>query len=44
MGERRDSHAEHETPMDLGHLRREARSALELAVVALAPTGLVDGL
>ena len=30
--------------MDLRHLRREARTALELAVVALAPSQLVDRL
>lgn len=30
--------------MDLSHLRRESRTALELAVVALAPAELVDGL
>ena len=33
-----------ESQMDLTHLRREARTALELAVVALAPTDLVDRL
>lgn len=32
------------TPLDLSHLRREARAALELAVVALAPAPLVDRL
>jgi hypothetical protein len=30
--------------MDLSHLRREARTALELAIVALAPSQLVDRL
>jgi hypothetical protein len=30
--------------MDLNHLRRETRTALELAVVALAPTDLIDRL
>lgn len=30
--------------MDLRHLRRESRTALELAVVAMAPTDLVDRL
>jgi hypothetical protein len=30
--------------MDLRHLRREARSALELAVASLAPTALIDRL
>jgi hypothetical protein len=33
-----------ETPLDLSHLRREARTALELAVVALAPIDLIDRL
>ncbi len=33
-----------ETPLDLSHLRRETRTALELAVVAPAPTDLVDRL
>jgi len=33
-----------ETPLDLSHLRRESRTALELAVVALAPSELVDRL
>jgi hypothetical protein len=30
--------------LDLSHLRREARTALELAVVALAPSEIVDRL
>jgi len=30
--------------MDLSHLRRESRTALELAVVAMAPSELVDRL
>jgi len=30
--------------MDLSHLRRESRTALELAVVAMAPSALVDRL
>jgi hypothetical protein len=30
--------------MDLSHLRRESRTALELAVVAMAPSKLVDRL
>jgi hypothetical protein len=30
--------------LDLSHLRRDARTALELAVVALAPSTLVDEL
>jgi hypothetical protein len=32
------------TSLDLSHLRREARTALELAVVAMAPMELVDRL
>jgi hypothetical protein len=32
------------TAMELRHLRRETRTALELAVVALAPAKLVDQL
>ena len=30
--------------MDLRHLRRESRTALELAIVELAPTDLIDRL
>lgn len=33
-----------ETSLDLSHLRRETRTALELAVVALAPMELIDRL
>jgi hypothetical protein len=33
-----------ETQLDLSHLRRETRTALELAVVALAPADLIDRL
>lgn len=33
-----------ESQMDLNHLRRESRTALELAVVTLAPSHLVDRL
>jgi hypothetical protein len=33
-----------DSQMDLSHLRREARTALELAVVTLAPSALVDRL
>ena len=33
-----------ESQMDLSHLRRESRTALELAVVAMAPSDLVDRL
>jgi hypothetical protein len=32
------------TPLDLRHLRREARTALELAIVAQAPSEVVDRL
>jgi len=32
------------TQLDVTHLRREARTALELAVVALAPWRLIEGL
>ena len=32
------------TRMDLTHLRRESRTALELAIVELAPTDLIDRL
>ena len=32
------------TPLDLSHLRRESRTALELAVVAMAPADMVDRL
>ncbi len=44
---KRERHAEAErteTRLDLSHLRRESRTALELAVVAMAPTELVDRL
>jgi hypothetical protein len=33
-----------ETSLDLNHIRREVRTALELAVVALAPGELIDRL
>ena len=33
-----------ESQMDLSHLRRESRTALELAVVAMAPSDLVNRL
>jgi hypothetical protein len=33
-----------ETLLDLNHLRRETRTALELAVVALAPSELIERL
>jgi hypothetical protein len=33
-----------DTLLELSHLRRDARTALELAVVALAPSELVDRL
>jgi hypothetical protein len=32
------------TRLDLSHLRREARSALELAIVELAPTDMIERL
>lgn len=32
------------TALDLNHLRRDARTAVELAIVALAPEDIVDGL
>lgn len=32
------------TRLDLSHLRREARTALELAIVELAPNDLIDQL
>ena len=32
------------TRMDLGHLRRETRTAVELAIVELAPNDLIDKL
>ncbi len=38
MASRRES----TTRLDLTHLRREARTALELAIVELAPTDLLD--
>lgn len=44
---KRQPHAETqraETPLDLTHLRRELRTALELAIVAMAPSELVDRL
>lgn len=33
-----------ETKLDRRQLRRETRTALELAIAALAPPGIVDGL
>ena len=32
------------TRLDLSHLRREARTAVELAIIELAPTDLIDRL
>ncbi len=32
------------TPMELRHLGREVKTALELAIVALAPSSIVEGL
>jgi hypothetical protein len=37
-------HKARETSLDLNHLRRDVRTALELGVVALAPGELVDRL
>jgi len=36
--------APEETPLDLSHLRRETRTALELALLALAPSHIIDRL
>jgi hypothetical protein len=52
MKERRSRKPKTRTPagprpgsqLDLSHLRREARTALELAIVALAPADLIDRL
>lgn len=33
-----------ESPLDLNHYRREVRTALELCIVALAPSDLIDRL
>jgi hypothetical protein len=44
---KRDSSTEDapgESQLDLSHLRRDSRTALELAVVAMAPSHLVDRL
>ena len=44
---KRERHTETErteTLLDLSHLRRDSRTALELAVVAMAPSDLVDRL
>lgn len=43
MAKRQRSGAER-TQLDLSHLRRETRTALELGVVALAPSELIDAL
>lgn len=40
----RSEHPSAESPLDLSHLRRDTRTALELAVVALAPMDLIDRL
>jgi hypothetical protein len=42
--ERHDNPERPDTRLDLSHLRRESRTALELAVVAMAPVELVDRL
>jgi hypothetical protein len=52
MKERRSRKPKTRTPagpqprsqLDLSHLRRDARTALELAIVALAPADLIDRL
>ena len=46
MGKREQSSEveQSESQMDLSHLRRESRTALELALVAMAPSDLVDRL
>ncbi|HTP24901.1 MAG TPA: hypothetical protein VMK12_04480 [Anaeromyxobacteraceae bacterium] len=43
-GRNRDWGNEGETPLELSHLRRETRTALELAVTALAPFDVIDRL
>ena len=40
----RTTEAAPQEALDLSHLRREARTALELAVVALAPSAIIDEL
>jgi hypothetical protein len=46
MGEqdRTTAPEDRDTSLDLSHLRRDTRTALELAVIALAPDKLVDRL
>jgi hypothetical protein len=45
MSKREQSEAQSDpTQMSSSHLRREARTALELAIVAMAPSDLVDRL
>jgi len=45
VGKRQPPAAESaETTLDFSHLRRETRTALELAVIALAPSDLIDSL
>lgn len=39
-----DKTARQDAPLDLVHLRREARTALELAIVAMVPPSLMDRL
>ncbi len=41
---RRSQSPDFEAQLDLSHLRRETRTALELAVVMLAPASLIDRL
>lgn len=40
----RHTAAPEETPLDLSHLRRETRTALELALLALAPSDMIERL
>jgi len=44
MSSQKNTEAGNATHLDIRHLRRETRTALELAIVALAPTALVDRL
>jgi hypothetical protein len=42
--ERNPERQRDQTSLDLSHLRRDARTALELAIVAMAPSEIVDRL
>jgi hypothetical protein len=44
MSKTKAASASADPSLDLSHLRREARTALELAVVGLAPADLIDRL